>query len=226
MFWYTITMVFRHDVKLYATLVEYASVFSLWSLVVSYHKGAKPWNLECIFHAHWKNGSAEQLIPFLFKCAGMLVHCFLLFNTWHHWILDSTLRANDLLATDWGLSDHTYNLLHHNHKQWPRSIIKLPFFSINFWCNLRGPVTSNKFQMAQNSCLHSVYHSAIQVQPAWQDMISCIWLLHCRISYWLKQTVQNMILAEIECNTVYSMSLLLAVTPSRGNRMVASDSLA
>ena len=113
--------VFRHDVKLYATLVEYASVFSLWSLVVSYHKDAKPWNLECIFHAHWKNGSAEQLIPFLFKCAGMLVHCFLLFNTWHHWILDSTLRANNLLATDWGLSDHTYNLLHH--KQWPWSII-------------------------------------------------------------------------------------------------------
>ena len=32
--------------NLYATLVEYAWVFPLWSLVVSYHKGAKPWNLE------------------------------------------------------------------------------------------------------------------------------------------------------------------------------------
>ena len=60
-------------------------MFQLWSLVVSYHKGAKPWiwnvvsSPDYISYAHWKNGSAQLPIPFSLKCARlMLAHCYLL----------------------------------------------------------------------------------------------------------------------------------------------------
>ena len=135
--------------NLYATLVEYAWVFPLWSLVVSYHKEQNPgiWKGSLVPRPHFsrplEKWSGQLPISFSFKCTGMLAHCFLLFNTWHHWRLHSTLSANDLLANCTSSGDceitHILSCIINNE----RPIIKSPFFSITFCCNLLGPVTSN-----------------------------------------------------------------------------------
>ena len=66
---------------------------------------------------------------------------------------------------------------------------------------------STSFSWPKNACPHSVYHSAMLLQPA-TDMTSSTRLLR-GISYWLKQTIQ--------C----TLSLFLAVTSSG---TVANDS--
>ena len=97
------------------------------------------------------------------------------------------------------------------------------FFFI-FWCNLRGPVISNKFQLAKNSCSHSVYHSAIQLQPATDGTWG---------KFHLATSLLNIILAETDCTEVWyslkqtavqcTLSLLLAVTLSGDNRTVSYE---
>ena len=172
----------------------------MWLSVMLYHKGAKPWlefGMVVFPQPHflcplekWVSSTAYTNFVEVCRNAGTL---FFVINAWHHRRLHSsgTLHANDQLAKNTFIGDcqitHTISCIITN--EW--SAIKSHFFSIVFWFNPRGLVTSNKFQLAKNSCLtvYTIRHAASTCH--WQNMPSSTWLLLCGISYWLKQTVQK-----------------------------------
>ena len=173
----------------------------MWLSVMLYHKGVKPWlefGMVVFPQPHFlcpleKWVSSTAYTNFVEVCwnAGTL---FFVINAWHHRRLHSsgTLHANDQLAKNTFIGDcqitHTISCIIPN--EW--SAIKSHFFSIIFWHNLRGPVTSNKFQLLKNSSPHSVYHSpcSFNLPLTKHDKF------HLATSLW------NIILAETDCTEI------------------------
>ena len=165
--------------------------------------------VNCLFHFH---SSAPE--------CWHIVLCYLTLDVLKIAFHIACQWSTSKMYVDRVLSDHT--LLHAisciiKNEQ---SIIKSP--SSQFLSGVTYKVQSLVTSFSWPGTL--VYHSAMQLQPAtdrtWQVHLATFL---CGILYRL---YRNMILAEINCSTAHSISLLLTVTPSGDNRTVANDSLA